>query len=175
MNDPSPYFLTTSRVGFRSWRPADLDLALSLWGDPDVTALIDRRGRLTRAQVRERLERELRHEREHGVQYWPFFLLESGDFVGCAGLKVYPPEPGRYEMGFHLRRAFWGAGYATEAAQAVVRHAFEVRGLDALLAGHNPENHASRRVLEKLGFVHLRDELFEGTGMVHPLYELRRS
>lgn len=175
MSVTPPYFLTTPRLGFRTWRPGDLDLAVSLWGDPAVMALIDKRGGLTREQVRERLERELRHQDVHGVQYWPFFLLESADFVGCAGLKVYPGEEGRFEMGFHIRRPFWGAGYATEAARAVVEHAFHDLGLASLLAGHNPENHASKRVLEKLGFVHIRDELFEGTGMVHPLYELRRS
>jgi len=169
----NPYFLTTARLGFRAWREGDIELAMSLWGDPEVVALIDSRGRLTRAQVRERLRREIENERAHGIQYWPFFLLASGAFVGCAGLKPYEPEPGRFEMGFHLCRAHWGLGYATEAAEAVVRHAFGDLGLTSLLSGHNPANHASRRVLEKLGFNWLRDELFEGTGLVHPLYELR--
>jgi RimJ/RimL family protein N-acetyltransferase len=167
--------MSTARLGFRAWRPEDLALAVSLWGDADVMALIDKRGGLTHDQVRERLELEMRHREEHGVQYWPFFVLDTDDFAGCAGLKVYPPEPGRFEMGFHLRRVFWGSGYATEAGKAVVRYAFEVLGLGSLLAGHNPANHASRKVLEKLGFTHLRDEYFEGTGMVHPLYELRRG
>lgn len=168
-----PYFLTTPRLGFRSWRKRDIELAVSLWGDPEVVALIDSRGRLTRTQVREQLDREIENERAHGVQYWPFFLLAGGAFVGCAGLKPYAPEPGRFEMGFHLCRAHWSRGYATEAAGAIVGHAFGTLGLTSLLAGHNPMNHASRRVLEKLGFTWVRDELFEGTGMLHPLYELR--
>lgn len=169
----APYFLQTARLGFRSWSEADLDLAMSLWGDPEVTELFDSRGRLTRAQVRERLERELATERAYGVQYWPFFSVETGDFIGCAGLKPYDPARGLWEVGFHLRRAFWGRGYATEAARAVIEHAFASLRPDALLAGHNPRNHASRRVLEKLGFTYLRDERFAGTGLMHPLYELR--
>jgi ribosomal-protein-alanine N-acetyltransferase len=83
------YFLTTPRLGFRSWSDADLELAMSLWGDPEVTALFDSRGRLSREQVQERLTRELDSERELGIQYWPFFLREAGEFVGCAGLKPY--------------------------------------------------------------------------------------
>ena len=167
------YFLLTPRLGFRSWSEADLELAMSLWGDPEVTALFDSRGRLSRAQVQERLQRELDSERELGIQYWPFFLRETGEFVGCAGLKPYDVPRGIYELGFHLRTGFWGAGYATEAARAVIEHAFATLKPAALVAGHNPRNHASRRVLEKLGFTYLRDEYFAGTGLLHPLYELR--
>lgn len=170
---PMRYFLRTPRLGFRSWSEDDLELAVSLWGDPEVTALFDSRGRLSREQVRERLERELAHERSFGVQYWPFFILGTGDFVGCAGLKPYDPARGLWEMGFHLRTPFWGRGYATEAGRAVIAHAFATLEPTVLLAGHNPRNHASKRVLEKLGFRHLRDELFTGTGLMHPLYELR--
>ena len=168
------YFLLTPRLGFRSWSDADLDLAMSLWGDPEVTALFDSRGLLSREHVRERLARELDNERELGVQYWPFFLRQTGEFVGCAGLKPYDVARGVYELGFHLRAAFWGAGYATEAARAVIEHAFASLQPAALVAGHNPRNHASKRVLEKLGFTYLRDERFAGTGLMHPLYELKR-
>jgi RimJ/RimL family protein N-acetyltransferase len=167
------YFLLTPRLGFRSWSDADIELAVSLWGDPEVTALFDSRGRLARDQVKERLSREIENERALGVQYWPFFLRASGDFVGCAGLKPYDPARGLYELGFHLRRACWGQGYATEAGRAVIEHAFGALKPAALLAGHNPRNHASKRVLEKLGFTYLRDEHFAGTGLMHPLYELR--
>jgi ribosomal-protein-alanine N-acetyltransferase len=170
--DGEAYFLTTPRLGFRSWRAGDLDLAMSLWGDPRVTALIDARGRLTRDQVRQILEREIGNQRREGVQYWPLFLLDSGAFVGCCGLKPHHLESGLHEFGFHLRFDFWRRGYATEAGEAVLAHARDALGLSRLVAGHHPENHASRRVLEKLGFRYLRDELFAGTGLVHPLYEV---
>jgi ribosomal-protein-alanine N-acetyltransferase len=166
------WFLVTERLGFRRWREDDLDLAAGLWGDARVTRLIDARPRLTRDQVRERLDLEIRNQRELGVQYWPFFVLRSGDFAGCCGLKPYEGDPALYEMGFHVRFDHWGRGLATEAARAVIEHAGDVLHLPTLLAGHNPENHASRRILEKLGFRHVRDEIFSGTGLVHPLYEL---
>jgi ribosomal-protein-alanine N-acetyltransferase len=57
----------------------------------------------------------------------------------------------------------------------VIEHAFATLKPAALVAGHNPRNQASRRVLEKLGFTYLRDEHFSGTGLMHPLYELRAS
>jgi len=166
------FFLTTDRLGFRRWRDDDLDLATSLWADPRVTRLIDARGQLTPGEVGERLAHEIRNQDAFGVQYWPFFLLASGDFVGCCGLKPYEGDETLYEMGFHLRFGHWGWGFATEAARAVIRFATEELGVSMLLAGHNPLNHASRRVLEKLGFRHVRDEVFSGTGLIHPLYEL---
>jgi ribosomal-protein-alanine N-acetyltransferase len=166
------YFLVTERLGFRHWSDGDFDLAMSLWADRRVTRLIDARGQLTPDEVRARLAREIRNQNEVGVQYWPFFLLASGEFVGCCGLKPYEGGEDRWEMGFHLRFGFWGWGLATEAARAVIRFATEELGATSLLAGHNPLNHASRRILAKLGFRHLRDEAFSGTGLVHPLYEL---
>jgi len=63
------YFMSTDRLGFRRWCENDLDLALALWGDYEVTKLIDARGKLSEDQVQERLDGEIATEREYGVQY----------------------------------------------------------------------------------------------------------
>jgi len=97
------YFLKTSRLGFRRWREDDVDLAVGLWGDLEVTKLFDGRGALSRNQVKERLFQELAHERKFKVQYWPVFLLESGEHVGACGLRPYEIDRKIYEIGFHLR------------------------------------------------------------------------
>jgi RimJ/RimL family protein N-acetyltransferase len=164
------YFLTTARLGFGRWEPGDLPLALALWGDPGVTRLIG--GPLSAAAAEARLGAEIASLRAHSVQYWPIFLLADGAHAGCAGLRPYRPEDRIYELGFHLRPAYWGQGLATEAAQAVVTLAFETIGAAALFAGHHPENTPSRRVLEKLGFRFTHDELYAPTGLHHPSYLL---
>lgn len=146
------YFLKTGRLGFRTWREDDLDLAVGLWGDFEVTRWFDRRGPLSREQVRDRLERELATQRQHGVQYWPLFLLRGDGHVGACGLRPYDIEKGILEIGFHIRPDHWGKGYATEAARAVIKHAFDECRVKALFAGHNPKNEASRRLMKKLGF-----------------------
>ena len=171
-NDVPTFMLTTERVGFRAWSEDDLDLALGLWGDPEVTRLIDARGKLSEGQVRERLGQEITTERTHGVQYWPIFLLETGENVGCCGLRPYDEPKGILELGFHIRSRHWGRGYATEAARAVMAHAFERLGVKGLFAGHNPKNTASRHLLAKLGFRYTHDELYEPTGLMHPCYQL---
>jgi RimJ/RimL family protein N-acetyltransferase len=93
----SQYF-RSQRLGFRQWSDADIDLAMGLWGDPDVTQLIG--GPFSSAQVREGLAREIATLREHGVQYWPAFLLATGEHVGCCGVRPYRVEDKVYELGF---------------------------------------------------------------------------
>src|SRR5689334_13881474 len=77
------YFMRTRRLGFRRWRDEDFELALGLWGDPKVTELIDARGTLMPAHVRERLDQEIAHEKFYRVQYWPIFTLADHSHVGC--------------------------------------------------------------------------------------------
>lgn len=166
------YFLHTPRLGFRCWRESDLDLALGLWGDPQVTRLIDARGQLSPEQVQQRLAREIATQQEYGVQYWPIFLPESGEHVGCCGLRPYDLPGQVYEIGFHIRPAHWRQGYAAEAARAVIDYAFRQLGAKALFAGHNPNNQASRVLLLKLGFRYTHDEYYPPTGLQHPLYLL---
>ena len=76
--------------------------------------------------------------------------LSSGGIIGaCDIAKLDGDAP---EIGYWLGVAFWGRGYATEAARAVIGHAFGELGCDTLLAGARVSNPASRRVLEKCGF-----------------------
>jgi hypothetical protein len=64
----------TGRLAARSWQIEDLPLAMELWGDPAVTALIDSRGKLTEAQVYEKLNAEIERERSSGV---PILMISS--------------------------------------------------------------------------------------------------
>lgn len=162
------YFLASERLGFRRWRPADQPLAAALWGDPEVTRHIG--GPLSAAAVADRLATEMATDAEAGIQYWPIFQLEDDAHVGCCGLRPY--REGIPELGVHILPAFWRRGFAHEAARAVIAHAFGALGARALFAGHNPENHASRSLLAKLGFRYTHDELYPPTGRMHPSYLL---
>jgi [ribosomal protein S5]-alanine N-acetyltransferase len=167
------YFLRSRRLGFSIWTHADWPLAFALWGDPEVTTLTG--GPFTPEQVRGRLEREINNHEEHGVQYWPIFLAETGEHIGCCGLQPHQLPERIYELGFQLRVAFWGRGFAREAAQAVVAHAFTALDIRALYAGHHPDNQASRSVLTRLGFHYTHDEFYQPTGEIEPCYLLLRS
>lgn len=169
---PSDYFLTSRRLGFRTWREADLDLAFDLWGDLRVTRLFDARGALSRQHVEDRLRREITTQHDHQVQYWPIFEIATGAHVGCAGLRPYDLSQKISEIGFHIRPEHWRKGYALEAARAVMGYAFEPMALRALFAGHHPDNTASRHLLAKLGFSYTHDAYYPPTGRDHPSYLL---
>jgi RimJ/RimL family protein N-acetyltransferase len=79
-----------------------------------------------------------------------FVITRQEAVVGACGIaKLDGKTP---ELGYWLGLEFWGRGYATEAARAVIDHAFGDLGYDALLAGARVSNPASRRVLQKCGF-----------------------
>jgi len=166
------YFLKTARLGFSRWSIKDLPLALALWGDPRVTRFIG--GPFSHEAIKEKLSSEIASLSAHHVQYWPLFLLRDGAHVGCAGLRPYRLEERIYEMGFHLRPAYWGRGLAVEAGHAITTFAFDTFGAKALFAGHHPANTASRAVLEKLGFCCTHEEFYPATGLNHPSYLLTR-
>jgi ribosomal-protein-alanine N-acetyltransferase len=77
-------------------------------------------------------------------------LREGGTLVGSVGLMICP-EHARAELGFWIGRPFWGRGYCTEAAGAVIRFGFEQLGLNRIFAHHFAHNPASGRVMQKLG------------------------
>jgi len=164
------YFLTTERLGFSHWKADDLALAKKLWADPQVTAFLG--GPFTPEEVSARLSREIAMMIACKVQYWPLFLLENNDLVGCAGLRPYTNDRHVLELGFHLRPDYWGRGLAREAARAVIAFAFETLAIESLFAGHHPANEASERLLKKLGFLWTHEEIYPPTGLMNPAYLL---
>ncbi len=168
------YFLQTNRLFFRRWNEDDYPLAKELWGDLKVTKLFDRKGILSEKDVKEKLLSEIENDIKFGVQYWPIFNLESGEFIGACGLRTYNIREGIYEIGFHICSKNWGEGYATEAVKGVVKYAFDHLKVKGLFAGHNPKNIASKILLIKLGFEYTHDEFYEPTKLMHPSYLLTK-
>ena len=173
MNVKTKYFLLTKRLGFRKWKEEDLDLALGLWGDEQVTYLIDARGKLSKQQVGDKLSKEIVLEKLHKIQYWPIFLLETDEHVGCCGLRPYPESENILEIGFHICSNHWRFGYGYEAAIATILYAFKTLSVKTLFAAHHPKNDVSRKLILKLGFTYSHDEFYEPTELNHLSYLLQ--
>lgn len=169
------FVLETERLHFRCWQPNDIDLAMALWGNPQVAQYIFADGSPAPSAVQDRLNREIACLKQHGFQYWPIFLREGGAHVGCCGLRPYRLENHVLELGVHLRPEFWRKGFAVEAATAVIRHSFDNLAVKALFAGHNPNNTVSRQMLLRLGFRYSHDEFYPPTGLQHPSYFLKAT
>jgi [ribosomal protein S5]-alanine N-acetyltransferase len=82
---------------------------------------------------------------------WGVWERDSGELVGGCTL-FFDDGHQEWELAYGFRRDRWGRGYATEAGEACVRYGFDVLGVHKIVADVDPQNPASVRVLEKLGF-----------------------
>jgi ribosomal-protein-alanine N-acetyltransferase len=76
-------------------------------------------------------------------------LRNSGELAGSIGLVLHAADE-RAELGYWVGKPYWGNGYCTEAARAVLEYGFVVRGLNRVEAYHFGNNPASGRVMQKL-------------------------
>lgn len=169
------YFIESKNIGFSIWKEGDLHLAESLWGNKDVTRYISANGEFSEKEIKEKLDKEINNQKEYGIQYWPIFLKDTNEFIGCCGLRPYQLENQIYEIGFHLIPKFWGKGLAMEAAQIVINYGFSVLKANDLFAGHNPNNQNSSKILNRLGFYYTHDEFYSPTGLYHPSYRYKKN
>lgn len=91
--------------------------------------------------------------RDAGTKYVDAILGPLDQPIGMALLKDVDREKGEAELGYWIGRPYWGQGYATEAAAAMVSYGFETLGLGTVLAVTLEANPGSVRILLKLGFV----------------------
>jgi RimJ/RimL family protein N-acetyltransferase len=96
----------------------------------------------------------------HGTEWlqgtaFRFAIQQQDRMIGLIDVDEISDHEG--ELGYWLDEAYWGQGFALEAARAVAQFAFEQAGLNVLRSGHAADNPASGRVLTKLGFRHIDD------------------
>lgn len=104
------------------------------------------------------------HFEQQNAVRWGIAEKGSDTLIGTCGFHYWSREHRRCDIGYDLHRAYWGKGYVTEAARAVVRWCFENLSLHRIQADCTDGNHGSERVLEKLGFTYeglWRENTFE--------------
>ncbi|WP_432163401.1 GNAT family N-acetyltransferase [Streptomyces tendae] len=146
--------LRTERLVLRDWRTSDLDPWAAMNADPVVREYFPEV--LTREQSAASVSRFQADLDRRGWGWWAVEVVATGEFAGFAGLD--PVEDGMpftgVEAGWRLARPAWGHGYATEAARAVVAHAFDCLALPEVLAVTAAGNLRSRAVMDRLGMTY---------------------
>jgi RimJ/RimL family protein N-acetyltransferase len=132
----------------RSFRESDVDDYAAMNADPEVTRFLG--GPWDRGRSWRHLAFLLGHWQLGRPGMWALEHKETGAFVGRVGFAEPEGWPG-FELAGALARRWWGQGYATEAARTALRYAFTVWRKDRVISLVKPENHASIRVVERLG------------------------
>jgi RimJ/RimL family protein N-acetyltransferase len=142
--------LETSRLRLREFFPQDADALAAVLGDP--VAMQWYPAPFDRKDVEEWIERNRSRYQSDGYGLWAMVLKDSAELIGDCGCFLREID-GRnsIEIGYHVRRDYWGRGYATEAARACMQYAFAKLGVDRVISLIRPENVQSVRVAEKNG------------------------
>jgi RimJ/RimL family protein N-acetyltransferase len=142
--------IETQRLTLRPFREEDVDPLFELSQNPDVVRYVGDRRTPTRQEVWRAIAAWIGHWAMRGYGQWAIEERDSGDFIGRAGIINPVDWPGP-EVGYLLGRAFWGRGYATEAAGAAMAWGFRRGGFAELISLIDPANTRSMGVATRLG------------------------
>jgi RimJ/RimL family protein N-acetyltransferase len=144
--------LTTERLRLRAFKAGDLDAYAAMQANPEVMRYLVTGRTATRTEVWRTMATSLGAWALRGYGMWACEKIGGGAFVGSIGIlePLDWPEP---EIAYSLDRPYWGQGFATEAARAARDWLFQHFPLSRAASFIRPDNHASKRVAERLGAV----------------------
>ncbi|QUJ77652.1 GNAT family N-acetyltransferase [Sulfitobacter albidus] len=150
-----PHTLTTDRLALRPFRVEDADTVVRLIADWDVLRWI------TRAPYPYTRDDAMAFILRHAALTAPVYAVtRAGQLMGCCSLQE--------ELGYWLGKSFWGQGFATEAARAVLAEHFALSDT-SVISGYLLGNAGSAGVLGKLGFTRGKLKIRDSAARGHPV------
>ncbi|MGF0538527.1 GNAT family N-acetyltransferase [Agrobacterium sp. ES01] len=147
------FVLETERLRLRNWREEDRNLFREINRDPKVMEYFPFRRSHEEADIL--FERVRTTIREDGIGFYAVALKDSDEAIGFCGLSnanLAPELPdGVIEIGWRLATRFWGHGYVTEAARALLSFGFDTCGFNEIVSFAVAENHRSTAVMQRIG------------------------
>lgn len=175
--------LETERLTLRNWQETDASSYMLLSQDVGYNCFSLPGQFLARTpeEAREKIQKRMELFNRLKLGKFPVFLKSTGEFIGTCGMEPFELDPsflrvnGRseVELGYRLCLKHWGNGYAQEAAGAILRYGFGPLNCARIMAFVLPQNRASVKILEKLGFNYLQE--FLHYDLPHRLYEMPRD
>lgn len=165
-------FLETKRLTLREMVPDDLEDLFKIFSDPETMRFHPQPFDRTMTQVW--IERSQQRYARDGLGLWALLLKNSGELIGDCGL-LWQEVDGveELEIGYHVRRDWWGQGLGTESARACRDYGFQHCLCNRLISLIHPDNWASRRVAEKNGMQLTRQT--EWRGRLTCIYAIERG
>lgn len=150
--------LETERLILRRFTEADAANLYELDNDPDVMRFINGGIPTSRTIIQDvLLPAFLRYDAQNpGYGFWAATEKSTGEFLGWLSFRPTGSHPAEIALGFRLRKAVWGKGYAAEGSKALMRKGFTEMGVQRVVATTYEDNIQSRRVMEKIGMALVR-------------------
>jgi len=145
---------SSARIILRDFTADDAESLVDLDADPQVMRYITNGIATPREEVvKDLLPALLSYPRSTpGFGFWAAELRETGEFIGWFHLRPEPGQPASEpELGYRLRRAYWGRGLATEGSRALIDHAFSIPETTRVVANTMAIHSASRKVMGRSG------------------------
>ena len=153
----------TPRLFLRPRDAGDYDACLAMDRDPEVIRYVGAPWSDEEEHVAF-LRRRIAADYPAGLGYWSVFPKEDrSDFLGWVMLCPTSGANAEVEIGWRLKRAAWGRGYATEAGAPILALGFTEAKLDEVVADIHPDNRGSIRVAEKIGLRYAGLVDYDGT------------
>ncbi len=164
--------LQTPRLRLREFTALDADALELILSDPETMRYYP--APYDRAGVEQWIERNRKRYRNDGVGLWALELIGTEELIGDGGIILQEVEgEALYEIGYHLRRDFWGRGLATEAAIACRDWGFAHLPAERLISLIRRENLPSRRVAERAGMTLWKEVNWRG--LPHRVYTISKT
>lgn len=166
--------LESNRLILRNIEIEDADDLFLMDSDPEVHHYLGNHPVKTLKESKDMIDSIQTQYRLHGIGRWALVIKSSGEFAGWYGLKLEerPWKSGKYyDLGYRLKRKFWGQGIASEAARCTLTYGLEEMNLKEICAAAHIENIASNKIIDKLGFQFIKN--FDFDGSTHNWYELK--
>lgn len=142
----------TERLLLREMNQNDFGALCKILQDEETMYAYE--GAFSDREVQEWLDKQLSRYRENGFGLWAVVLKETGEVIGQCGLTMQTWKNEKVlEIGYLFQRKFWHNGYASEAAIACKKYAFEVLKADEVCSIIRDTNIPSQRVAERNGMI----------------------
>ena len=158
--------LVSARLFLRPLLENDVDLVLELFTDPEIMEYAG--GPVKNERIRAEMAASDQRGADGSIGVWCICKAQTKESIGTIALLPLPVEAedtewklvrtgempdGDIEIGYFLRKEEWRQGYISEAVSRVLEFAFSVASLEEIVAVIDPRNTASRKVLERTGFL----------------------
>ncbi|MDH5598405.1 MAG: GNAT family N-acetyltransferase [Cyclobacteriaceae bacterium] len=166
----------TERLIIREIGEADVEAMLELHSDPEVHKYLGNKTISSIKEIKEIINFLRQQYEKYKVGRWAMIDKNSNEFIGWTGIEYVTKEinghKNYYDLGYRLKKQYWGKGYATESAIACLEYAFNQLQLNKVYAMADYRNKGSNNILKKSGMSFI--ETFEYEGVKHHWYKIEK-